>query len=128
MTADEFRHLALGQSHARITSRLGSIEFLVVDKVFATLGAPNPAFAVLRLTPEDQAELMTAAPTVFSPQAGGAGVRGVTCVRLALAQPAHLKPALAKAAAKARNSRGAESDSRTRRAQDPALPFSGTAF
>lgn len=107
MTPDDFRQLALSQLNARVASRLGTIEFLVGDKVFATLGAPDPAFAVLRLSPEDQAAALAAAPGVFSPQAGGAGARGVTCVRLALAEPAHLKPVLAKAAGKARNSRSA---------------------
>ncbi|MEH0196314.1 MmcQ/YjbR family DNA-binding protein [Caulobacter sp. CCNWLY153] len=107
MTPDDFRQLALSQLNARVASRLGTIEFLVGDKVFATLGAPDPAFAVLRLSPEDQAAALAAAPGVFSPQAGGAGARGVTCVRLALAEAGHLKPVLAKAAGKARNSRSA---------------------
>jgi hypothetical protein len=107
MTADDFRQLALSQLNARIATRLGTIEFLVGDKVFATLGAPDPALATLRLTPQDQASAIAAAPTVFSPQAGGAGTRGVTCVRLALADAPLLKPVLAQAAGKARNSRTA---------------------
>ena len=107
MTADDFRQLALSQFNARVATRLGSIEFLVGDKVFATLGAPDPAFAILRLTPEDQAAAIAAAPTIFSPQTGGAGARGVTRLRLAQADPSDLKPVLAKAAAKARNSRSA---------------------
>jgi hypothetical protein len=44
---------------------------------------------------------------VFSPQPGGAGARGVTCVRLALAQDHQVKPVLAQAAARARNARSA---------------------
>lgn len=107
MTADDFRQLALSQLNARVASRLGTIEFLVGDKVFATLGAPDPAFAVLRLTPQDQATAIAAAPTVFSPQTGGAGARGVTRARLALAEASRLKPVLAQAAGKARNSRSA---------------------
>lgn len=67
MTADEFRQLALSQVHARMASRLGTIEFLVGDKVFATLGAPDPAFAILRLTPQDQAAAMAAALRCFHP-------------------------------------------------------------
>lgn len=107
MTADEFRHLALSQFKARLASRLGAIEFLVGDKVFATLGAPDPALAVLRLSPQHQTAAIAAAPAVFAPQSGGAGARGLTCVRLAQAQASDLKPVLAQAAAKARNSRSA---------------------
>lgn len=106
MTPDQFRQLALGQLNARSTSRLGAVEFLVGEKVFAALGV-DPSVAILRLTPEDQAKAMTSAPSVFSPQPGGAGARGFTCVRLALAEDHHVKPVLALAAAKARNARSA---------------------
>lgn len=106
MTPDAFRQLALFQSNARMATRLGAVEFLVGDKVFATLGA-DPAFAILRLSLEDQRLAVIAAPAVFSPQAGGAGGRGVTCVRLAIAEDHQLKPFLAKAANKARNAKSA---------------------
>lgn len=52
MTANDFRQLALSQLNARVATRLGMIEFLIGDKVFATLGAPDPALATLRLTPQ----------------------------------------------------------------------------
>lgn len=107
MTADDFRQLALSQLNARVATRLGTIEFLVGEKVFATLGAPDPAFAVLRLSPQDQAAAIAAEPAMFSPQVGGAGARGVTCVRLSVATAPALKPVLAKAAYKARNARTA---------------------
>lgn len=104
MTPDAFRSLALGHLGARMATRLGAVDFLVGDKVFASLGA-DPTLAVLRLSPEDQARAIAAAPTVFSPQPGGAGARGHTCARLALAQDHHLKPVLAHAAGRARNAR-----------------------
>lgn len=107
ITTDDFRQLALSQLNARVASRLGAIECLIGEKVFATLGAPDPAFAVLRLSRRDQAVAIAAAPTVFSPQTGGADARGVTCVRLALAETSHLKAVLAQSAARARNSRSA---------------------
>ena len=113
MTPDTFRTLALGQMNARLASRLGAIEFLIGDKVFAALGV-DPGVAMVRLSPEDHARALAAAPAVFSPQPGAnkAGcldkcARGVTCVRLALAQDHQVKPVLAQAAARARNARSA---------------------
>lgn len=106
MTPDDFRILALGQLNARAATRLGVVDFMIGDKVFAALGA-NAALAIVRLSPEDQSRALAAAPAVFSPQPGGAGARGVTCVRLALAQDHQVKPVLAQAAARARNARSA---------------------
>ncbi|WP_165191679.1 hypothetical protein [Caulobacter soli] len=105
MIADDFRQLALGIEGARTAVRLGAVEFLIGQTVFATVGAPDPAFAVLRLLPGHQAKAILAVPTVFSPQAGGAGRRGVTCVRLTTATPDIVRPYLVLAAAKARNRR-----------------------
>jgi hypothetical protein len=106
MTPDTFRSLALGQMNARLASRLGTIEFLIGDKVFAALGV-DPGVAMVRLSPEDQARALAAAPAVFSPHPGGAGARGVTCVRLGLAQDHQVKPVLVQAAGRARNARSA---------------------
>lgn len=107
MTPDEFRQLALSQHNARWTSRLGAVEFLIGEKAFASLGSPDPALATLRLSPEDQAKAMAAAPGAFAPQPGGAGGRGVTTVRLAMAKAEHVAPFLALAAGRARNARSA---------------------
>lgn len=101
MTADEFRQLALAISGARYVSRLGAIEFQIQDATFAALGGPDPALATLRLTPQDQANALAADPHGFFPQAGGAGARGVTRVRLARVRAEVLAPLLPAAAAKA---------------------------
>lgn len=107
MTPDAFRQLALSHLNARWATRLGAVEFLIGDKVFATLGSPDPALATLRLSPEDQRRAIAQAASVFSPQPGGAGARGVTQVRLAAATPDLVTPFLALAAHKARNARSA---------------------
>lgn len=106
MTPDTFRHLALGQSNARMATRLGAVEFLIGDKVFAALGV-DPALAIVRLFPNDQVKALAMAPRVFSPHPGGAGARGVTCLRLGLATEEQVKRVLSQAAAKARNARSA---------------------
>uniref|UniRef100_B0T9A1 TfoX N-terminal domain-containing protein n=1 Tax=Caulobacter sp. (strain K31) TaxID=366602 RepID=B0T9A1_CAUSK len=105
MTADEFRQLALAIPNTRCVTRLGAIEFQIQDATFAALGAPDPTLATLRLAPDTQAKALAADPHTFAPQAGGAGARGVTCVRLARARPETLAPFLAAAASKARNRR-----------------------
>jgi len=105
MTPDAFRQLALSHLNARSTTRLGAVELLIGDKVFATLGSPDPALATLRLSPDDQRRAIAQAASVFSPQPGGAGARGVTQVRLATATPDLLAPFLTLAAHKARNAR-----------------------
>lgn len=104
MTPDAFRQLALDHAHARMTTRLGAVEFLIGEKVFAALGI-DPALAIVKLSPQDQAKARAKAPHVFSPQPGGAGARGVTCVRLTLAREDDIKAVLAQAVAKARNAR-----------------------
>jgi hypothetical protein len=108
MTPHTFQLLALSQFQARVVNRLGAVDFLVGDKVFAALGA-DAGLAIVRLSPQDQIAAIAAAPTVFSRQAGGAGARGVTCVRLSQAEERHLAPILTLAANKARNARSAVS-------------------
>ena len=81
-TDDAFRHLALSFPRAVERAILGSQEFRVRDTAFATLGWPEPGWAVVRLTPKDQAAFMGKSPAL-SPEPGGRGRRGVTRVRLA---------------------------------------------
>jgi len=101
MTADEFRLLALSLPQVRYATQLGAVNFMIGDKVFATLGGPNPSLATVKLTVEDQTKAMVASGSTFFPHPGGAGARGVTCVRLAHAGPELISPILAKAVAKA---------------------------
>ncbi len=90
-TADAFRHLALSLPRAVEKPILGSQEFRVRDKAFATLGWPEAGWAVVRLTPSDQAKFMATSQAV-GPEPGGRGRRGVTRVRLAGLDPALLAP------------------------------------
>jgi hypothetical protein len=90
-TADAFRHLALSLPRAVEKPILGSQEFRVRDKAFATLGWPQAGWAVVRLTPGDQAKFM-AKSQALAPEPGGRGRRGVTRVRLAGLDQALLAP------------------------------------
>ena len=82
MTADQFRRLALSLPEATESAHMGHPDFRVKGKIFATLDYPEPGWGMVKLTPEQQAELVQAEPDVFEPCAGAWGARGCTNVRL----------------------------------------------
>lgn len=86
MTPEQFRKLALGCAGAVEASHMGHPDFRVGGKIFASLGFPVDAFATVRLTPDQQARLMAAAPDVFMPSSGAWGRSGWTTIRLAKAK------------------------------------------
>jgi hypothetical protein len=97
MTPDDFRRIALSMPQATEASHMGHPDFRVAGKVFATLGWPDGAWAMVKLTTDQQAMLVTAMPRVFQPVPGGWGRRGSTNVRLAEADEAALESALSMA-------------------------------
>jgi hypothetical protein len=97
MTPENFRHLALSLPDATEASHMGHPDFRVGGKVFATIGYPDGRYAMLKLTPEQQAKLVAASPEMFTPVPGGWGRRGSTNVILAAASTAAVKSALATA-------------------------------
>jgi hypothetical protein len=62
---------------------MGSPDFRVGGRIFATLASQNQGCGNLKLTPEQQAELVEKRPEVFVPIAGGWGRMGMTHIRLA---------------------------------------------
>jgi len=94
MTAEQFRQLALALPHATESAHMSHPDFRVGGKVFATLGYPDAAFGMVKLTPPQQAARVRAAPEVFQPVRGGWGRRGSTNVRLSKATAATLREAL----------------------------------
>ena len=93
MTPDAFRSLALSFPNTREAAVLGSQEFRVKDRAFATLGWPQAGLAVVRLSPDDQSRFMAQARGL-SPEPGGRGKRGVTRLRLAELDAPTLAPIL----------------------------------
>lgn len=81
MTADEFRSLALGLPDAVESSHIGHPDFRVGGKIFATLG-PDSDWAMVKLTPDQQAPLLRGEPDVYKPASGAWGVKGATIVAL----------------------------------------------
>ena len=95
MTADGFRRLALNLPEASEGSHMGHPDFRVGGKIFATLAAPDPGFAMVKLTPDQQEAFVSAEPEVFVPVKGGWGLQGATNVRLRLAKAKSVRVALA---------------------------------
>jgi hypothetical protein len=85
MTADDFRRLALSLPGAEESSHMGSPDFRVGGRIFATLASQALGYGNLMLTPEQQAAFVEELPKVFLPVHGGWGRMGVTHVRLAAA-------------------------------------------
>ena len=55
MTPDSFRKLALTLPEALEVGHMGHPDFRVGGKIFATLGYPDARWAMVKLTPEQQA-------------------------------------------------------------------------
>ena len=94
MTADQFRRLALDLPEATESSHVAHPDFRFQNRIFATLGYPDGRWGMVKLTPDQQAEVLRAAPKIFRPAAGGWGRSGSTVVLLAAVTPAVLHPIL----------------------------------
>jgi hypothetical protein len=94
MDIDDFRRIAMSLQGAEERSHMGSPDFRVGGRIFATLAAADQGYGNLMLTPEQQAAFVHELPEVFLPIAGGWGRMGATHIRLAAAKEAVLAGAL----------------------------------
>ena len=94
MTVDQFRRLALGLSGCVESSHQAHPDFRVRNRIFATLGYPDQRWGMVRLTPDQQSEVIRAAPEAFHPAAGAWGRSGSTIVLLSAITVAALRPIL----------------------------------
>src|SRR2546425_751276 len=94
MDAADFRRIARSLPGAEEGSHMGSPDFRVGGRIFATLASQNQGYGNLMLTPEQQAEFVEEQPEVFVPIAGGWGRMGMTHIRLAEAHEDVLAGAL----------------------------------
>src|SRR5207342_271920 len=85
MTPSDFRRIALSLEGAEEGSHMGSPDFRVGGRIFATLAAQARGYGNLMLTPEHQAMFVAEQPDVFIPIAGGWGRMGMTHVLLSAA-------------------------------------------
>ena len=90
MSPEAFAALGAGLAMVKSEAVMGAVRLAVHGKVFATVGWPRTEWAIVRLSPRDQAELV-ALSDALDPEKGRRGASGVTLVRLA-----RLSDALAK--------------------------------
>jgi len=98
MTADTFRDLALAIPGAVEQAHMDHPDFRLHGKIFASLGAPDDGWGMVKLTPAQQASFLKKAPRMFKPCNGAWGRQGCTNVHLESAREAVLQSALAAAA------------------------------
>jgi hypothetical protein len=94
VSASRFRKVALAFPEAVEGGHQGHADFRVGKRIFATLGYPDDAWGMVKLTIEQQAMLVEAEPEIFRPVPGGWGRRAATNVRLAKADVTTLQSAL----------------------------------
>ena len=97
MSVSHFRRAALALPGAAEGAHQRTADFRVGKRIFATLGYPDDAWGMVKLTQEQQAMLVDAEPDIFRPVPGGWGKQGYTNILLAKADAAMLKSALAMA-------------------------------
>src|SRR6201997_4404674 len=85
MTPSDFRRIALSLEGAEESSHMGSPDFRVDGRIFATLAAQAQGYGNLMLTPEQQAMFVAEAPDIFIPIHGGWGRNGATHLKLSAA-------------------------------------------
>ena len=83
MNAADFRRIALSLPGAEEGSHMGSADFRVGGRIFATLAAQKLGYGNLMLDLEHQTAFVEEQPDVFLPIAGGWGRMGMTHIRLA---------------------------------------------
>src|SRR5882757_3835026 len=85
MNIQDFRRLALSLPGAEQSSHMGSPDFRVGGRIFATLAAAKFGYGNIMITPEQQAAFVEELPEIFIPVAGGWGRGGATHITLAAA-------------------------------------------
>jgi predicted DNA-binding protein (MmcQ/YjbR family) len=90
----QFRKLALSFPETEERSHMNHPDFRVAGKIFATLSYPNKGFGMVKLTPDQQEELVHDEPATFNPCGGVWGLRGATNVQLKSVKQATLRRAL----------------------------------
>lgn len=93
-TVQDFRRFALALPQTEQRQHMDHPDFRVGGKIFATLGYPNRAHGMVKLSPAQQEEFIAAHPAAFTPVRGAWGRQGCTSVLLAKAPKGVLKSAI----------------------------------
>jgi hypothetical protein len=93
MNSTDYRRIALRLPQTEERAHMNHPDFRVAGKIFATLSYPKVGWAMVKLTPEQQAEFVAGNPCSFLAVKGKWGERGCTNVILKDAK----KPAVERA-------------------------------
>jgi hypothetical protein len=85
MNVRDFRRMALSMEGAEEGSHMGSVDFRVDGRIFATLAHAKLGYGNLMLAPEQQAAFVAELPEIFIPVKGGWGRMGATHIVLSTA-------------------------------------------
>jgi hypothetical protein len=94
LTPADFRRIALSMPDAEEGSHMGSADFRVGGRIFATLAAEKQGYGNLMLDLEQQQLFVGELPEMFLPIPGGWGRMGMTHIRLEAANEDVLRGAL----------------------------------
>lgn len=98
MTSNEFRKMALEIPTAVERSHMNHPDFRIGGKIFASLGAPDANWGMVKLTPDQQRAFIEKAPEVFKLCSGAWGRTGATNIYLPAAKATIVRTALDAAA------------------------------
>jgi len=119
MTSDEFRKMALEIPTTVERSHMNHPDFRVAGKIFASLGAPDENWGMVKLTPEQQGTFIEKAPEIFKPCSGAWGRQGATNVYLPAAKATIVRTALDAAAKNVANKKLRKTPNVQRRTSNP---------
>ena len=122
MNVEDFRRIALSFEGSEESSHMGSPDFRVGGRIFATLAAQAQGYGNLMLSPEQQHDFVMEQPDVFLPVPGGWGRMGATHIRLALANEDLLRGAVEVAWRSRRNDRAGKKKAKAPGRQSPKRP------
>lgn len=93
MTGDDFRRLALEMDGVEERSHMNHPDFRAHGRIFASLHT-NDTRGMVKITPDEQRELIRAHPSVFVPSSGAWGRQGCTNVHLDAADERTVRAAI----------------------------------
>jgi hypothetical protein len=94
MTSNAFRKIALSLPETEERQHMSHPDFRVAGKIFATLGYPDKARGMVKLSPEGQHNFSKDYSDAFTPVKGTWGRRGATSVLLKAVQQDVLEKAM----------------------------------
>ena len=93
MTAKVFRRIALSLPDVIEGAHMGHADFRVGGKIFASLG-PEEDWGMVKLPPDEQADLIEDESGAYKPAAGAWRLRGCTIITLRAAREPTVRRAL----------------------------------